>query len=181
MNSPDLIRKFQRLLPAVREWVESTLEANQGHAVPVKQMGYPRLEKIFPPELLNRARVRVVRGTPPFPPLSQMGLPEFAKFEAMPITGITYQDTFFVNHRRQTESLYFHEIVHVIQWDRLGVDHFLLAYAVGLMQFGYLNSPLEAMAYALQDGFDRGELPDNSIGSIQQGADAIWKGVASLL
>lgn len=181
MNSLDLIRKFQRFLPAVREWVESTLEANQDRTVPVKQMDYPRLEKVFPPELLNRAKVRVVKGPPPFPPLSQMGLPEFAPFEAMPITGITYKDTFFVSHRRQTESLYFHEIVHVVQWGRLGVDRFLLAYAMGLMQFGYQNSPLEAMAYALQDGFDRGELPDNIMRSIQQGTDAIWKGVASLL
>lgn len=181
MNSPDLIRKFQRLLPAVREWVESTLAAHQDGAVLVKRMGFPRLAKVFPPELLNRAKVRVVRGSPPFPPLSRMGLPEFAPFEAMPITGITYQDTFFVNHRGQTESLYFHEMVHVVQWDRLGVDHFLLAYAVGLMQFGYQNSPLEAMAFALQDGFDRGEFPGNIMGSIQQGTDAIWKGVAALL
>ena len=147
----------------------------------MNRMDYPRLGKVFPPELLNRAKVRVVRGTVPFPPLSHMGLPEFARFEAMPISGITYKDTFFVNHRRQTESLYFHEIVHVVQWDRLGVDHFLLAYGVGLMQFGYKNSPLEAMAYALQDGFDQGALPDDLMGQIQRETDAVWNEISPIV
>jgi len=181
MISPDLIGKFQEMLPLVREWVEATLKAYQDQAVPVDRGAYPRLSQCFPGTVLKRARVVFVPDNPPFPPLSRMGLPEFASFEAMPIAGITYRNTFFVKHGQQTESLYFHEIVHVVQWDRLGVDHFLLAYGVGLMLAGYRNSPLEEMAYALQDGFDRGELPDNIMGSIQQGTDAIWKGVASLL
>ena len=35
-----------------------------------------------------------------------------------------------------TESLCCHELVHVVQWDRLGVDRFLLAYGIGLVQSG---------------------------------------------
>jgi hypothetical protein len=179
MNSPDLIRKFQDALPTVRAWVASTLAANQNRAVPVSRMDYPRIGKVFPPELLDRARVRVVRDKPPFPPLSRMGLAELASFEAMPIAGITYQNTFFVTHGQQSESLCFHEIVHVVQWDQLGIDHFLLAYGVGLMQFGYRNSPLEAMAFALQDGFDRGVLPGDLMGRIQRDSDAIWHDVSA--
>jgi len=41
----------------------------------------------------------------------------------------------------------------------LGVESFLLAYAAGLAANGYRNSPLEAMAYELQDYFDRKEQP----------------------
>ena len=102
-------------------------------------------------------------GKVPFPPLSRMGLPELEQMENMSMDGITYVDTFFINHLRQTESLHFHELVHVVQWERLGVDNFLLAYGVGLMQSGdlyqtfedvYLNSPLEQMAYSLQAGFE---------------------------
>jgi len=73
------------------------------------------------------------------------------------------------------------ELVHVIQWERLGVDDFLLAYGAGLMQFGYRDSPLEKMAYSLQASFDGGVLPANTIELIQQGTDAIWNGVASLI
>jgi len=99
--------------------------------------------------------------------------------------GITYKNTFFINHLHQTESLCFHELVHVIQWERLGVNNFLLAYGVGLMQFGYFdyqNSPLEQMAYSLQGDFDRGRLPTTDIvGLVQRRTDAIWNGVASLI
>lgn len=179
MTTPDLILKFQHALPMVRNWVEDTRAAHQDQAVPVQQMGFVRLGQVFPPELLNRARVRVVRGAVPFPPLSRMGLPELAPFEAMPITGVTYNDIFFVNHRHQSESLFFHEIVHVVQWAQLGIDHFLLAYGAGLMQFGYRDCPLEAMAYTLQDGFDRDALPDDVIGWIRRETDVVWQAVAN--
>ncbi len=110
-----------------------------------------------------------------------MGLPDFAPFEAMPISGVTYDDTFFVSRGRESESLYFHEMVHVVQWDRLGVDNFLLAYGIGLMRSGYRHSPLEEMAYALQEKFDRGACPEDLIAVIHQRTDAIWENVAALL
>ena len=52
MKSPDLIRKFQRVLPGVREWIEITLAAHQDRAVPLQHMDFPRLEQAFPPDLL---------------------------------------------------------------------------------------------------------------------------------
>jgi hypothetical protein len=101
--------------------------------------------------------------------------------ENMLMAGITYKDTFFVSHLHQTESLYFHELVHVIQWERLDFYNFLLAYGVGLIQFGYRDCPLERIAYSLQSSFDRGILPENIINIIQQRTDAIWNGVSSML
>ncbi|MCB2166580.1 MAG: hypothetical protein KQI78_02890 [Deltaproteobacteria bacterium] len=123
MIPPDLLGQFQKTLPLAREWVAATLKAHRDQVVPVDPMDYRRLRQVFPGALLKRARAVVVTDNPPFPPLSRMGLPEFAAFEAMPISGVTYQDTFFVRDGYQTESLYFHEMVHVVQWDRLGVDH----------------------------------------------------------
>ena len=190
MNSLDLIRRFHSTLPTVREWIEKTLEENKTHAVPVIDLAFPWLEKVFPLDLLSKAKVVVVTGKVPFPPLSRMGLPELAQMENMAMDGITYVDTFFVNHLRQTENLHFHELVHVVQWERLGVDNFLFAYGVGLMQSGdlyqtfedvYLNSPLEQMAYSLQEGFDRETLPAGVIELIRERTDAIWSGVASLI
>ena len=180
MNQLDLIRKFESTLPAVREWIEKTLEENRPNAVSVTSLSFPRLSMVLPLDLLARAQVVVVTGKVPFPPLSRMGLPEFAQMENMPAAGITYKDTFFLNHLDQTESLHFHELVHVIQWERLGVDNFLLAYGVGLMQFGYHDSPLEKIAYSLQTEFDQEILPANTVGIIQEGTDAIWNGVSSL-
>ncbi|EFI34408.1 conserved hypothetical protein [Desulfonatronospira thiodismutans ASO3-1] len=181
MNSVELMHKFRSALPAVREWIEYTLEQNCFAAVSVDTSSFPRLKNVFPIELLVQTKVVVVQGKVPFPPLSQMGLPEFSQMENMSMPGITYKDTFFVNHSHQTESLYFHELVHVVQWERLGLDRFLLAYGAGLMQFGYEGSPLEKMAYSLQLDFDKGVLSANTVEIIQQQTDAVWKQVSLLL
>ena len=53
------------------------------------------------------------------------------------------------------EGLYFHELIHVVQWRVLGPERFLAAYADGLERFGYRDSPLEAMAYDAQTAFSQ--------------------------
>jgi hypothetical protein len=179
MNQLALIRKFHSTLPLVREWIDKTLEEHSTNATSVSDLSFPRLSTVLPFDLLNRAKVVVVTGNVPFPPLSHMGLPEFSQMENMQMAGITYKDTFFVNHLHQTESLHFHELVHVVQWDRLGVDNFLLAYGAGLMQFGYRESPFEKMAYSLQASFDSGSLFKNTVEIIQQQTDAIWNRVST--
>jgi hypothetical protein len=173
----DLIRRFHSALPSIRQWIEDLLEDTIQQATPIFNLAFPRLPQVFSSELLMKAKVVVVPGRVPFPPLSHMGLSEFAPMEKMPIAGITYIDTFFINRALQTESLHFHELVHVVQWERLGVDNFLLAYGVGLMQFGYRDSPLEQMAYWFQDGFDRRRLRLGIVELIQQKTDAIWVSV----
>ena len=101
--------------------------------------------------------------------------------EMMPMAGVTYKDTFFVCNGQQRDSLYFHELVHVVQWDRLGVDNFLLAYAVGLMQHGYEQSPLEQMAFELQARFNQQRVPENLVEFISLRTDGVWKTVRRIL
>jgi hypothetical protein len=180
MNELDLIRRFQAILPAVIEWIDVTLEENKHNAISAAGLAFPRLGKVFPLDLLASAKVVVTTGKVPFPPLTRMGLPEFRQMEDMQMAGVTYKDTFFVSHLYQTESLHFHELVHVAQWERLGANNFLLVYGAGLLQFGYRDSPLEKMAYSLQTAFDRGVLPANVIQLIRQSTDVIWSGLASL-
>jgi hypothetical protein len=173
MISPNLIRKWRSALPGVRDWIDDVLEKYKAQANPVMRLAFPRIRQVFPADLLERAKVVVLTGSVPFPPLSRMGLPEFVDMENMPMAGITYRDTFFISRSDETESLHFHELVHVVQWERLGVDDFLLAYGVGIIQSGYRNSPLEEMAYSLEEDFDRGRLPADLIQRIHQGTDAI--------
>lgn len=182
MNPFSLIHKFHSSLPAVRDWIEKTLEENRSNAVPVVNFAFSRLNNEFPLDLLNRAKVVVVTGKVPFPPLSRLGLLELNSMEKMIMEGVTYKNTVFISrpHHRK-ESLHFHELVHVIQWERLGVDRFLLAYGAGLIQFGYRDCPLEKMAYSWQDGFERGVLPSNTVEIIQKETDVIWNSVSLML
>ncbi len=117
----------------------------------------------------------------PFPPVERFGLPEFAPMQQMTFAGITFKDTFFLQEGQSSESLHFHELVHVVQWARLGVDSFLLAYGVGLIEFGYEQSPLEQMAYAFQRDFERGTPPQELVHIIEERTDAIWNQVAPVV
>lgn len=58
------------------------------------------------------------------------------------------------------ERVLFHELVHCVQMRRMGAARFCGAYLTGWWAAGrsYLNIPLEAEAFALQDRFATGEV-----------------------
>jgi hypothetical protein len=119
-------------LPTVAEWIRRTLEGYSRQKRSVASFKFPRLSKYFSPELLNSASV-VVTHPLPVPPLSALGLSEFVAFESQSMSGITFLDTYFLlPGDAGEESLHFHELVHVIQWQVLGPKDFLLFYAAGL-------------------------------------------------
>jgi hypothetical protein len=92
----------------------------------------------------------------PMPPLSAMGLSRFTAFEQGNFNGVTYLDRYFIKQTVVTEeAIHFHELIHVIQWRLLGPEDFLAAYANGLDEFGYENSPLEKTAYDAEASFKR--------------------------
>ena len=95
----------------------------------------------FSHELIASTKYVAV-NRPPMPLLSALGLKRFAAFEQGDYDGTTYLDTFFLKTSHvANEGLYFHELIHVVQ------------YADQLETFGYRNSPLEAMAYDAQAAF----------------------------
>lgn len=153
--------EFRSVYPALLQWLRQTLVKHAADAKPVGSLGFTRLPGFYRPETLNSAKVAAVQKIP-VPPLSGMGLSRFADFERMPMAGITYLDTFFIRPELTgVESLHFHELVHIVQWRILGPERFLWAYADGLERFGYRNSPLEVVAYDLQERFDAGCEPFN--------------------
>ena len=155
MNVEHLMPK----LPLVIRWIDQTLAAHADQARSVAGFGFVQLPNYFSTDLLEHAKVVGVARVP-VPPLAALGLAGFASFEQRDYSGITFKNTYFVQARRLTdESIHFHELVHVIQWEYLGVERFLLAYAAGLIARGYRDSPLEAMAYELQRRFKRNEPP----------------------
>ena len=77
----------------------------------------------------------------------------------MPMAGITFRNMDFVHPSYSSEGVHFHELVHVVQWSTLGVREFLLTYALGIAQYGYAESPLEAIAFDLQSKFENETAP----------------------
>ena len=145
--------EFQVFYPPVIGWIRLTLAAHEKNAKSVASVGFVRLPLYFSDELLASTKYVAV-DRPPMPPLSALGLKRFAAFEQSDPDAITYLDTVFLKTGHVAdEGLYFHELIHVVQWRVLGPERFLAAYADGLETFGYRNSPLEAMAYDAQAGF----------------------------
>src|SRR6266567_334687 len=146
--------RYLRFLPTISKWIQETLDAHAGNARPVVSFGFPRLPRYFSEQQLSTTNV-VITDCLPVPPLSEWGLSEFSSFETQPMTGITYLDTYFLlTSAAADESVHFHELVHVIQWQMIGPREYLLQYAAGLAKHGYLGSPLEKVAYAHQHRFD---------------------------
>jgi hypothetical protein len=151
--------RYLPFLPIILEWIQQTLDAHADESRTVASFKFSRLAHYFSAGILKTASV-VPADRLPVPPLAALGLREFADFENQPISGITYIDTYFLQRAAATdESLHFHELVHVVQWQVLGPKDFLLLYAAGLAESGYRDSPLEAMAYDHQRRFDAGEPP----------------------
>lgn len=146
-------QEFDKFYPVVAGWLRSTLTVHSSAARTVASCGFPHLPLYFSAATLASAKVVLVDRLP-LPPLSSWGLTRFADFERSDPDGITYLDTFFLKrHQSKNEAIYFHELIHVIQWRMLGPEKFLRAYAVGLESFGYRNSPLEVMAYDAEKRF----------------------------
>lgn len=135
-------------LPLIHDWAVETVQAAADEADPLIACDLARLHPYFPGALLSDTWV-VVTDSLPAPPLGQWfgTLREFTRFEKADGRAITLLDTIFVKRAVQYDDIVLaHELVHVIQWDYLGPERFLLAYGIGLSSEGYTASPLEKMA-----------------------------------
>jgi hypothetical protein len=147
--------EFRVAYPKVQAWIQKTLAAYEKDAQPIASMHFAGLPLYFDYDLLETAKFIPIDQVP-MPPLSAMGLARFAIFEQGDFHGVTYLDRYFIKQTVVTEeAVHFHELIHVIQWLLLGPEGFLRAYANGLDEFGYENSPLEKMAYDAEASFKR--------------------------
>ena len=155
------LNKLQDLIPLVNRWIYNYISEHRNSRTKVVEWCFPRLSSYYSHRVLSNAYVVVVEKIET-PPLHDFGLEDVSFFETDAYGGITYKDTYFVSKgTERDESLHFHELIHVIQWNELGADEFLIAYGLGLLKFGYRDSPLEVIAYDLQERFDRGKQIDN--------------------
>lgn len=154
----DLLRRVQEALPEMERWIERLHAQHAARAAAAREAGRGRLAGWFPPALLDSARV-VTGEALPFPPVAEYGLPEFAGMATPDMAGITFGHMYFLRADDPAGTVHFHELVHVVQWQALGVPAFLSTYAVGLAQHSYEASPLESIAFWLEGQFTLGITP----------------------
>lgn len=95
-------------------------------------------------------------------------LPDFELMAA-----ITFVDT-VVSHEPLTNRLLFHELVHVVQYEKLGLAEFAAKYVTGFLRSGlYEAIPLERNAYELDARFVTASAKPFSVSAeVQQWIDA---------
>ncbi len=152
--------EFHAAYPQLLSWIQKTLRDFENIAQPVASMHFAHLPLYFDRSLLETVKF-IATERLPLPPLTAMGLNRFAAFEQGNFDGVTYLDRYFIKRTVVTEeALHFHELIHVIQWRLLGAERFLAAYANGLDEFGYENSPLEKIAYDAETLFKQSSIFD---------------------
>jgi hypothetical protein len=142
----------------VAAYIGGQRETYGGKAVALSQNQRAAMHPFFPASTLESARVVVLAGERVSNPhfygeLLKMGfeagsLPNFADMAA-----ITYLDT-VVSNEPFTDRVLFHELVHVVQYETLGLAKFAAKYVKGFLSGGsYEANPLEMNANELDGRF----------------------------
>lgn len=138
----------------VAEYVSTQREKYAPRSVPLTAQQRAAVAAFFSPELLGNIRLLVLRGkrvsNPDFyPMLSGLGFKNLPDQSTM--AAITFCDV-IVSHEPFSESLLFHELVHVEQYRQLRIPRFSELYVLGFLNGGsYEAIPLEVNAYSLED------------------------------
>ena len=160
--SDRILREVKATLPVevkdcyedLLRWIDAILESHGHVARPVTEFSFDRLPAYYPGETLRTSKVFVVERCPGIP-LGQFGLSDGDLPPPSDTAGFALRNNYFVaSSSARDESTHFHELVHVVQWQLLGDECFFNLYAKGLLTAGYRSSPLEVIAYDLQERFD---------------------------
>lgn len=146
------------VIQQVAEYIDRQRQAFRDKAVLLTANQSAAMQPFFPSSTLNSARLLVLTGdrvgNPPFyPQLVRMGFEPAALPDFSLMTAITFVDT-VVSHEPFTDRVLFHELVHVVQYEELGLAEFSAKYLRGFLSGGsYEAIPLEMNAYELDARF----------------------------
>jgi hypothetical protein len=145
--------QIRELTSWVAEYISEQRASFRSQAASIEPNHKTALQQFFPATLLDE--VKVVRGRAGEPSfyrqLRGLGIVNAPPFSDM--AGITFQDV-VVHAEPLTRSLLFHELVHAVQYSRLGISGFAEHYVRGFLSGGsYEEIPLEKQAYELEGRF----------------------------
>src|SRR5215469_10748597 len=150
--------QIERVVDQAAAYIAQGRQTYRPGAAPLSLSQKNAMRRFFPETLLDSTRLAVrtrerVSNPPFYAQLVQMGfsladLPDFAHMAA-----ITFVDT-VVSHESFSDRLLFHELVHVVQYEKLGIVNFAAKYVNGFLSGGsYEAIPLEMNAYQLDARF----------------------------
>lgn len=143
------------LIKMVETWVRQVNRQHESVRQSCSQFA-DDFEGYFAPEFLVQCHFVVTPSipTPDNRLLNQLGL---GGFFGENLVGLTLSDTYYLLPSvAENLRVHFHELVHVVQWQQLGVGGFVSQYLQEYCRYGYEHMPLERMAYELDSSFVAG-------------------------
>ena len=155
MGTPKLnLAQIQHIAGQVADFIAEQRQSFAPLAEPLSKAQRASFEPYFPANILTNTRfLRVDKLVdPPFyPELEKLGFTKLPQSSAMAaatfVDVIAAQEDFY-------DALRFHELVHAVQYQQLGLAAFAERYVVGFLNGGgYEQIPLEQNAYQLDRCF----------------------------
>ncbi len=167
---------FQAFIPQLVswgiEWVKSQRDLHRPAARSLTVKEKAGLSQFFDAAPLEVARVDWLHliSDPPFYADIRRIYPQLPLIPFSNMSGITFADTILlasrgVHHDPPAAGLLFHELVHVVQYEIMGIEPFITRYARGYFEHGsvYEGIPLERHAYELQARYERAQATGFSV------------------
>ena len=135
------------------EYIANNRRKYHRNALPLTDEQKAAMAPFFPAEILDKARLRRLVDKRVEDP-GFYGMARMLGFSNLPfysdMAAVTFVDT-IVLHQDVTDALLFHELVHVVQYEELGIAEFSSLYVNGFMNGGsYEAIPLEKNATHLE-------------------------------
>jgi hypothetical protein len=159
------------IIHQVAEYVGQQRQTYRPAAVPLSLSQKNAMRPFFLEPALDSTRLVVLAGqrvnNPPFyGTLIKMGFEAASLPDLAHMAAITFVDT-VVSHEPFTDRLLFHELVHVVQYTKLGIEDFAAKYVRGFLSGGsYEAIPLEMNAYELDGRFAAAPAKAFSVASV---------------
>jgi hypothetical protein len=152
-----------QLVQRGRQWVAQQRMAYRDRGQELSREAAAEFSRYFAPDLLKQVRIALVPAVdnPAFleeyRSLFTIFRVPLLDFSSM--AGITFVDTILLTTGavgRDLHPLVFHELVHAVQYDILGLDKFVEHFINGWVNqgFNYAAIPLEMDAYELQNRYE---------------------------
>lgn len=140
MNPEEFI---QFLIENAIQWVQSQRNEHRSSARDLTETEKSEFAPFFESSILDLARIRtvpVIQNPCFYSRLQDMKLPMLLNFTTA--AGITFKDTilisrWYLNSQSHLMPLIFHELVHVVQYEVLGVSEFIGRYVRGWAENGH--------------------------------------------
>jgi hypothetical protein len=145
-----------QLTGAVEGFIVANRKKYGTNAVPLTPAQKRAMQPFFSREILDQVKVVTLNGSrvedPPFYAMAKMmGIRNLLSFSE--VAAVTFVDV-VVSHEPFSDTLLFHELVHVVQYAQMGSKEFASRYVRGFLKSGsYDGIPLEKNAYELEQRF----------------------------